>query len=460
MTAGPGPAGVAPRVLCVVLVVAVLAQMFVAAGEAAAQTPPTIPAPTVSQVGTGDKGLTVAWTAPTEIDVMTITAYDIRYIDSAATDKSDARWRVLDNAWTSGELQAIVAGLTNGTAYDIGVRAVVGENDGVWSTARSGTPQDPGNTRQAALLVDGLLPIRGVIDGSESDWYKVTLPTRTDVDIVLSPVSSATIRLHHSGVFAIGIYPDPGIDGSQRLGGISPPGTMFVEVDHDGFGPATVRNYTLHMQLTPNLDLHGATTVQLGVPASGEIREGSPPHSTDGEVDHFRFDLPSAKTVFISLSGTLIQRHLPRHIEQHRLHRPPLSRQHSPLLPLHPHPTNHHHHHPHHRQPLHLQRHPQQRMGHHTQSHLPTPHQHPPTKRRTPTRRPTHHNPRTTPRNLHRRSHRNRQLHHHHHTPINTPRPKTPTTTSPPPPAKSHRVLPTHQVGQATQYRWSPGIRV
>ena len=80
--------------------------------------------------------LSVAWTGGVDI-----TAYDVRHILSAASDKADANWTVVDNAWETdpgGDLAYTIAGLTPGAGYDVQVRAVAGEDVGAWSVSGVG----------------------------------------------------------------------------------------------------------------------------------------------------------------------------------------------------------------------------------------------------------------------------------------------------------------------------------
>ena len=105
--------------LAPVVVVAVLC-LFVALRYAIAQTTPA--APTIDSVTPGDTSLTVAWTAPA--GETGIIAYDVRHIETSADETDDANWAEMDNAWTSGALQYTITMLTNGTQYDVQVRAV------------------------------------------------------------------------------------------------------------------------------------------------------------------------------------------------------------------------------------------------------------------------------------------------------------------------------------------------
>ena len=79
----------------------------------------TLPgAPSIDSVTAAGRQLTVAWSAPSDpgysdgTDLShtdnAVTAYDVRHILSSATDKSDGRWTVEDDAWTGGDLEYTV----------------------------------------------------------------------------------------------------------------------------------------------------------------------------------------------------------------------------------------------------------------------------------------------------------------------------------------------------------------
>ena len=108
-------------------------------------------APSISSVTAGMARLTVAWSAPADPGYSNgtddshtdnaVTAYDVRHILSSATDKSDSHWTVVDDAWTSGDLEHAIASLTNGQSHDVQVRAVTRAGDGPWSGTSTGTPR-------------------------------------------------------------------------------------------------------------------------------------------------------------------------------------------------------------------------------------------------------------------------------------------------------------------------------
>ena len=100
-------------------------------------------APTIAtQIVPGDASLTVAWAAPINTGSSAITAYDLRYIETGAADKSDANWTVVGDVWAagSGSLQYTLSGLTGGTQYYVQVRAVNATGASAWSATVTGTP--------------------------------------------------------------------------------------------------------------------------------------------------------------------------------------------------------------------------------------------------------------------------------------------------------------------------------
>ena len=116
--------------------------LVLALGYASAQSTPAAPA--IDSVSPGDTTLTVAWSGPA--GETGITAYDVRHIKTSEDETDDTKWTVEDNAWTSGELQYTITGLTNGTEYDVQVRAVNSNGDGTWSATEVGTPAFPAPT--------------------------------------------------------------------------------------------------------------------------------------------------------------------------------------------------------------------------------------------------------------------------------------------------------------------------
>ena len=120
------------------------------------------------------------WSAPTNIDEADITAYDLRYIETAATDKADDKWSVIEAA-TSGAVRVVLGGLTNATGYDVQVRAV-STSDGVWSATATGTPAEHGDTRTDATQVTLQSRVGGVIHpGTDVDFFKLEVTEETGI---------------------------------------------------------------------------------------------------------------------------------------------------------------------------------------------------------------------------------------------------------------------------------------
>ena len=129
--------------------------------------------PVVTDVNPGSATLTVSWTIDDNTDV---TAYDVRRISSSATDKGDSNWTVQDNAWTStagGVLSYGITGLTNGTSYDVQVRAVRGSTDGSWSETAVGTPA------AAAVAAPAITAVRAEEQAVNLSWSAPSSPPAT-----------------------------------------------------------------------------------------------------------------------------------------------------------------------------------------------------------------------------------------------------------------------------------------
>ena len=166
--------------------------------------PGALGAPAIDQIAPGTNSLTVSWTPPSADGGSSITAYDLRHIETPADETVDANWTVVDNVWTSGSgaLSYELTGLTGGTPYDVQVRAVSSAADGPWSATAANTPS-PADCATGGAVPDGannpglvsdceiLLAMRdalrgtGTLDWSTSipitDWRGVTVggtPTR------------------------------------------------------------------------------------------------------------------------------------------------------------------------------------------------------------------------------------------------------------------------------------------
>ena len=89
------------------------------------------PAPTATS---GMRTLTIDWDAPTDIGGSAITSYDLQYIRSNASGKTDpANWTVVTGIGTDDTGTYEITGLGPGVQYDVQVRAVNETGPGPWS---------------------------------------------------------------------------------------------------------------------------------------------------------------------------------------------------------------------------------------------------------------------------------------------------------------------------------------
>ena len=138
-------------------------------------------APTIDKVTPGNVALNVAWSAPTNVGKSSISAYDLRYIRSATTDKSDSEWTVTEDVWTSsggGALEHEIDGLLVDTQYDVQVRAVNNDGDGQWSAVESAAA-----STDKAPFIDSLAPGNGSLSISWSAPTSSELGTVTSYDL-------------------------------------------------------------------------------------------------------------------------------------------------------------------------------------------------------------------------------------------------------------------------------------
>ena len=106
------------------------------------RTPGAPGAPSIEANVEGET-LTVAWAAPGEPGDSDITAYDLRHIETAADETVESSWTVVE-AWSAeagGELEYTITGLSDGTQYDVQVRAVNDFGAGLWSESAVAAPR-------------------------------------------------------------------------------------------------------------------------------------------------------------------------------------------------------------------------------------------------------------------------------------------------------------------------------
>ena len=157
---------------------------------------PGAPAVPTTEANVEGGALTVAWAAPGEAGGSAITAYNLRYLGTAADETVESNWEVVE-AWraeTGGDLEYTIAELTDGTEYDVQVRAVNDSGAGLWSETAVAAPKTsicvsggavadgadhPGLARDCEALLDARDTLAGTatLDWSSdmpiSDWEGV-----------------------------------------------------------------------------------------------------------------------------------------------------------------------------------------------------------------------------------------------------------------------------------------------
>ena len=183
-------------------------------------------APSIRSITPGDRALAVVWTAPNNIGGEAPTSYDLRHIETSADETVDSNWTVVDRAWTGGALRYTIAGLANGTQYDIQVRAVNSAGDGAWSTTSTGTPTQAHvpvtlSWEQAALTVgesDGTVTLRAVAVTTAAGMpqsgfsFDVTVTTKDDSAAQHSDYNA----LSDTATFSAGDFTQVTVNGQQR----------------------------------------------------------------------------------------------------------------------------------------------------------------------------------------------------------------------------------------------------
>ena len=189
--------------------------------------------------------------------------------------------------------------MTNGTEYDVQVRAVDEKDaDGMWSATTSATPADHGDTRADATSVTAGARVWGTIDPTDDEDYFRLSVSRTadywiytlgDLDTVgeLLDSSGMSIKISDRG----GALPNPAnFFLWQRISS----GTYYIKVT--GYG-STDEPYVLRIrEFTDTTSRSNAATLNLNGSASGTI-------DPEDDEDYFRLELPQATEVAIRGSG-------------------------------------------------------------------------------------------------------------------------------------------------------------
>ena len=273
--------------------------LLVAAGRVHAQTAPG--APTIDSVTATATSLTVVWSAPSDDGGSAINSYDLRYIESDATDASkadDANWTLEEDAWTTGALSYEIAGLRDSTGYDVQVRAENSALAGDWSSTSTGTTNDHGATISSAtaITLDSSVHGRVHVTGDE-DYFELVLGSATDLLVyttgdfdtagaVRNSVGATTVSNDDGG-----LPPDPAhLAIREELAA----GTWYISVG--GNGAQQTGSYTLHVRAAAAASTT-ATATEVGLDAL------VPGTLSAGGVHFFRIEPTSATDLWVLAIG-------------------------------------------------------------------------------------------------------------------------------------------------------------
>ena len=188
-------------------------------------------APTELSLAAGDRKLTASWTKPAG----PVAGYQLRYKETTATDQAATTSNDPSTGWVTStpsgtNTSAEITGLTNGTAYQVQVRATDGQAEtgngyGSWSDSQTGTPVSvpdaptsltvsPGNARlslswtapagtltgydvQYTSAASGSVANSATASGSDpaTAWVAVTRSGTTASQTISSLVNGTTYRV-------------------------------------------------------------------------------------------------------------------------------------------------------------------------------------------------------------------------------------------------------------------------
>ena len=216
-------------------------------------------APTVDSVAGGQDSITVAWTAPVQTAGSAVTAYDLRYTPADADGTVDSGWTVVNDAWTAdagGNLEYTITGLTQGTRYDIQVRAINAWGAGDWSVVVSGVPENVSPSFDEGTATD-----RSVTENARSGSYVGDPVVATDDDD-----DTLTYSLDGADAASFGI---DGVTGQIEVG----PGAVL---DYE-----TRINYTVAVAVTDPSG--GSDTIAVNIMVT-DVDLGTPYDRDNNEV--------------------------------------------------------------------------------------------------------------------------------------------------------------------------------
>ena len=260
--------------------------------------------PTVADASAATTTLTIHWSAPAD-GGSPISSYELRYIESGASERSDERWTLQRGLAAGAQLGTVLTGLTDGVSYDIQARAVNATGAGPWSATRIAVTTDHGDTRGEAtpLALESSLPGR-INRTGDQDVFVIETPRAA----LLSVTGSGSANIQGSLTTSEGdvlVSSSGSLLNAPRqfsLDATVEAGAYYLTVSHalGGTGSYLLQAETrVASQSRTAPDPDDATVIELDSYAEGTF------HSSNGAVQSpilFRFTLEQATEVWMHSS--------------------------------------------------------------------------------------------------------------------------------------------------------------
>ena len=180
-------------------------------------------APQNVRVQPGDQQLTVTWAAPADdgapagTTAVAITAYNLRYRETGATDRITE-----EGVWTTGggSLTYRLRGLTNGTEYEVQLRAFNDAGARFWSVAVTGTPRSGGGGGGSSTK-------KSSNGGGSRAPSPPPVPTRSPI---IGSTSAATAKELAGDLLVLQRHDQPGVETEVGVGWISRDGQTIIVI--------------------------------------------------------------------------------------------------------------------------------------------------------------------------------------------------------------------------------------
>ena len=243
------------------MLAAVMATILLLAqpGHAGAQAN-TPDAPSIHTLTAAETWLAVHWHVPSSDGGSAVTNYDVRYIRTDATDKTDSKWTMVEDvrAARTGRRLHVANGLTTGVQYDVQVRAINANGNGTWSATSTATPADAPASRTSAVSLPLMNLWAGALQPQYDNSFSGSIASGTDVDYYKITITRSQAPIL-SGFW---IYAESGIDTKAELQDRN--GDVIQKSDDSGFLP-NPKDFLIYNQFPAGtyylkVSSHGADT--------------------------------------------------------------------------------------------------------------------------------------------------------------------------------------------------------